>query len=269
MLYGVANSIFRPSEFVQSNTAIYSNSRGAIAQYAIQLCIVWALNLTLYALPLTAAGIGFSSQATAPAVFTELTVPLVQLTDSMWQFISTFIRNSVFFTAASAIVLISFHTTVVITNGSRGLMQSFHTVVYTTSAYLAGIFALLMYLSTTDGLSQTREIVLTLQVNTFQAVLDTLGWGVIGIELSLPATTNPGPVTFQGISQTGMILLAVLFLLVLYFVYSVYLGARLNHQMDRTSAIIVATAIVSSPVIYIAGSAAVTILINIYGGQVI
>lgn len=269
ILYRVADAVFRPSEFVRAKAAIYSTSRWSTAQYTTQLSVVWVLNVILYALPLTVARVGFVSRETAPTVFAELTAPIFQSPDLIWQFMLTFGRNSVFFTVASAIVLISFHITVLIVNESRGLMQSFHTVVYTTSAYLAGIFALVMYLSTTDGLTQTGEIVRRLQANAFQTVLDIIGLGIIGIEFSLPVTPNPGPLVFQGISQMGTVLLAILCLLIFYFLYSVYLGARLNHRMDRVSSVIVVAGILVSPIIYIAGSAAVTIFINIYAGQVI
>ncbi|WP_152024146.1 hypothetical protein [Natronomonas moolapensis] len=218
---------------------------------------------------MTVTGVGFTSQRSAPAVFVEYTTPLFQSPDSIWQFIFAFGRNSVFFTVASVIILTSFHMAVLITKESRGLMQSFHTVVYTTSAYLAGIFGLLMYLSTTDGLVQTREIVLRLQANAFQAVLDIIGLGIIGIEFSLPASAGPGPIVFQDLSAMGTVLFAMLCLLMIYFLYSVYLGARLNHRMDRVSSVIVVAGILVSPIIYIAGSAAVTIFINTYAGQVI
>jgi hypothetical protein len=99
-------------------------------------------------------------------------------------------------------------------------------------------------------------------------VLDIIGLGVIGAEFDLPVAANPGPVVLQNISQAGTILLSILCLLILYFLYSVYLGARLNHQMDRVPSVIVVIGILASPVIYFAGSAAVTIVI-IYGGQVV
>jgi hypothetical protein len=268
VLYRIADAILRPSEFVQANTTIYSTSRRSIAQYTAQLSTVWVLNVVLYALPLTVAGVGFTSRAAAPAAFAELMSPFSQSPDSVWQFVLAFGRNSIFFTVASAIVLISFHATVLITRESRGLMQSFHTVVYTTSAYLAGIFGLLTYLSTTEGLTQATEAVLRLQTNAIQMVLDIIGLGVIGIEFGLPGAPNPGPVVLQNISQAGTILLAILCLLIFYFLYSVYLGARLNHQMDRVPSVIVVIGILVSPVMYIAGSAAVTILM-MYGGQVI
>ncbi|CCQ38055.1 uncharacterized protein Nmlp_3945 [Natronomonas moolapensis 8.8.11] len=269
ILYRVADAVFRPSEFVRAKAAIYSTSRWSTAQYTTQLSVVWVLNVVLYALPLTVTGVGFTSQRSAPAVFVEYTTPLFQSPDSIWQFIFAFGRNSVFFTVASVIILTSFHMAVLITKESRGLMQSFHTVVYTTSAYLAGIFGLLMYLSTTDGLVQTREIVLRLQANAFQAVLDIIGLGIIGIEFSLPASAGPGPIVFQDLSAMGTVLFAMLCLLMIYFLYSVYLGARLNHRMDRVSSVIVVAGILVSPIIYIAGSAAVTIFINTYAGQVI
>lgn len=54
-------------------------------------------------------------------------------------------------------------------------------------------------------------------------------------------------------------LLAVLALLVCYYLYSLYLGARLNHRMTRTSGVVVIVAVGLSPALYVLGSLIITL----------
>lgn len=262
--YGLFNALFRPSKFVQTRATLYSKSSQAILKQTFGLLVVWSINVAIYALPLTITGIGFTSDAPAPQVFETLTEPLIRSPDTGWQFTIAFVQNSVFLTVATGVVFVSFHAGVLISKRSRGVIQSLHTVIYTTSAYLAGIFAVVMYLSTAEGLNQTEELIVTLQVNIFQGVLELMQIGLI-----LPVETDPGPLIFEGITQSGAALLAILLLLTLYFLYSMYLGARLNHNMNRIQSLVVVGGVLASPIAYIAGSAIMTLIVEVYGIQLL
>ena len=263
VLSGLFDAVFRPSQFVNAQRATYSTSRLAVISQVLNISAVWAINLTLYALPLTLAGIGFTATGDAPPSFAATVEPFVRSPDTAWQLLVGFVQNSVFLTVATVIALIAFHGSVLVARGSRGIVQSIHTVVYTTSAYLAGMFTVVMYLSTASGVDRTREFVVNLQANVIQWTID-----LMGVDLSLSGI-DPGPLTLAGISQTGASLLSVLTVLTFYFIYSMYLGARLNHEMSRTGGVIVIVSVLASPVVYIAGSAAVTILFETYGIQVL
>jgi len=263
LLYGLFDAVFRPSQFVRAQTSTYSTSRVAVATQAIRLTLVWGVNLVLYALPLTLSGIGFSSEAAAPPAFGAVVGPVVQSPDTAWQVLVGFVQNSAFLTVATGLALVAFHGSVLVVRRSRGFVQSLHTVVYTTSAYLAGMFTVVMFLSTADGLARAREFVLTVQANFILGVIDLLN-----VDLTLPGVQT-GSLELAGLTQSGATLIAVLAVLSLYFLYSMYLGARLNHGMSRVQAWVVVAGVLASPAAYIAGSALVTIAIQLYGVQIL
>lgn len=262
VLSGLFDAAFRPSQFVNAQRATYSTSKLAAISQVLHISVVWGINLALYALPLTLAGIGFTATGDAPPSFAATVEPLVRSPDTAWRLLVGFVQNSIFLTVATIIALIAFHGSVLVAGGSRGIVQSIHTVVYTTSAYLVGMFTVVMYLSTTSRVDRTREFVVNLQANFIQWTID-----LVGVDLSLSGI-DPGPLTLAGISQTGASLLSMLTVLSFYFIYSMYLGARLNHGMSRTGGALVVVGVLASPVVYIVGSAVVTILFETYGLQV-
>ena len=262
IFYGLFDALVRPSEFVRAQTSTYSSSWLLFAGQVLRLSLVWLVNLVMYALPLTFAGIGFTTEETAPAGFAALAAPLFGSPDVAWQLLVGFVQNSIFLTVATGLTFVAFHGGVVTASRSRGMLQSLHTVVYTTSAYLAGMFTIVMYLSTTTGVEQARQFVENLQANFFIGLLEVFGFGF------LDPGFDTGPLLLEGLSQTGTTLLAILALLSLYFLYSMYLGARVNHQLNRIQSSIVVVAVLLAPAVYIIGSAIMTLLVLTFGIQI-
>jgi len=242
------DAVFRPERFVSVRREAAFRTRLGLARQVVGLVAFYVWNVFLYALPLTLAGIGFTSTASAPGWFAALVPATVGDPAGLWRLLVGLFQNSAFLTIATAVVLVSYHGAVLVSRGSGGLLESVHTVVYTTGAYLAAMFTGVMFLSTTPGLETAETLVLNVQKAGFYAVIDWLG-----ADVALPGG-RPGQLVVGGLTTTGELILALLVVASLYFVYSLYLGARLNHGMNRLQSTAVLVAISAAPVIYIAGS---------------
>lgn len=241
-------SVFRPSKFVAVRQSTYDINRTVALNQMIRLTTVFFVNVLAYAVPLTLAGIGFTSSATAPGAFVSLIGSFISSTDTLWQLLVGTVRNSAFLTVATALVLVSYHGAVVAVRSSKGFLQSFHTVVYTTSVYLVGLFTGVMYLSTANGLNGARKLVINVQKAFFYVIIDYLGANV-----SLPSG-RPGEITITTLSPRGEMVVALVTLCGLYFLYSLYLGARINHRTNRIEGTMILIGVALAPVAYIASS---------------
>ena len=56
------------------------------------------------------------------------------------------------------------------------------------------------------------------------------------------------------LSQEGQLVIAALVLCVLYYLYSMYLGARINHGASRFTGLLVLAAVVAAPALYVVGT---------------
>lgn len=250
---GIFDALVRPRDFVAAQTSAYARSRTQTLRQTLSLVTVYIVNLVSYAGPLTIAGFGVPADAGTPPGAVAAAGALVGDPTVLWRFTLGFLQNSSYITALAAVTLVTYHAGVVLTRNSAGFVQSLHTVVYSTSAYLAGMFTVVWYLTTTDGLAAARDFVLNIQRAAIYAVIDLIGTG-----FGLPGG-RPDGVVPDALSQTGIVLLAVLAVLVCYYLYSLYLGARLNHRMTRTSGIVVIVAVGLSPALYVLGSILITL----------
>jgi len=244
----VFDAVFRPAEFVAVREESEFGNRSTLARRLVALAGFYLWNVFLYATPLTLAGIGFTTTAAAPAWFAGLTAGVVQTPDTLWRLFVGLVQNSAFLTIATGVVLVSYHGAVALVTGPGGVLKSFHTVVYTTGAYLAALFTGVMYLSTAPGLGTAESLVLNLQKRGFYLVIDWLG-----ADVGLPGG-RPDAVVIGTLSPTGQAILALLGVAAIYFLYSLYLGARINHGISRSRAAAVLAAVAAAPVIYIAGT---------------
>jgi hypothetical protein len=250
---GIFDALVRPREFVAAQTSAYARSRTQTLRQTLSLVTVYIVNLVTYAGPLTIAGFGVPAEGgTPPDAFAAVSALLGDPT-VLWRFTLGFVQNSSYITVLAAVTLVTYHLGVVVTRNSAGFVQSLHTVVYSTSAYLAGMFTVVWYLTTTDGLAAARDFVLNVQRAAIYAVID-----LVGTDFGLPGG-RPDGVVPEALSQNGTVLLAVLALLVCYYLYSLYLGARLNHRMTRTSGVVVIVAVGLSPALYVLGSLIITL----------
>jgi len=251
----IFDAIIRPQRFVASQTSSYGVTRVEAIRKFGSIVGVYAVNLVAYAIPLTLAGFGVGSVARQPpAVFSRVVASAGVTPSAAWQLLTAFVQNSLFITIATVITLVTFHIGIVLVGKSRGILQSTHTVVYTTSAYLAGIFSGVWYLTTEPGVRGARDLVRNVQAEFVYLIIDALG---AGVELpgGRPETIIPG-----NISTTGEWILALLAISLVYYLGSLYFGARVNHRAGRFSSAVAVIAVALSPIVYVAGSViAVTI----------
>lgn len=243
---GLFDAVFRPSRFVRAPSAAGRTSLwGAFGQVR-SLSVVFLINVLLYATPLTLSGFGVAVESDAPAWFGPIATPVLGNPDAAWWLVGGIAQNSAFLTALSAIVLVTYHLALVVTRSSQGFLLTLHTVIYSVSAYLAGIFTVLVFLSRAEAFATARELVLNLQIRFISIIYD-----FFGIPPSRRVFTLEGSVPMSRLSSTETAVLAALAALVLYFSYSMYLGARLNHNAPVTSAALSLLAVGLSPVLYV------------------
>lgn len=244
LVKGLFDAVFQPHRFVQSRTDEYAAGWVWTAFELNRLVVVYLVNLGLYAIPLTLAGIGVQSTAAAPEWFGVLFGGIADPTTT-WQFLSALIQNSAFLTVAALLTLVNYHAAVVLSLNSRGILQTAHTITYSTSAYLAGIFSLVWYLSQSSTTEVAAAFVIALQKQFIYVFIDLLG-----SDLALPSG-RADPVPIAEVSAEGQLVIAGLVLCVLYYLYSMYLGARINHGASRFTGLLVLGAVAAAPALYI------------------
>jgi hypothetical protein len=210
------------------------------------LLAVYALNLLLYAGPLTVSGYGITSQGTPPRWFVSLVQPLFGSPTAAWRLSVGFVQNSAFLTAISALTLVTYHGAVVLTWNSRGFVLTLHTVIYSVSAYLAAIFTIVVFISNAAGFETARALVLNLQLRFI-----TVFYDIFDVPLEERAFTLGEPADTANLTDPEIWVLAILVLLVGYFIYSLYLGTRLNHRSGVTGAFFAVLAVSLAPALYI------------------
>lgn len=245
VLIRLFDAVVRPSRLVETQRTAYVKSRAELFDRFLKLSWIYVVNILLYAVPLTLAGIGFTSTADPPQWFVTVSGGLVGNTETLWQLTVGTVQNSVFVTVATGVVLVSYHSSVVFTLNSRGFLRSFYTVIYSTSAYLITIFTSVMYLSTANGVTQARELVLGFQKGIFYVFIDAMG-----ADLDLPGG-RPGELVLSGLSSRGEFVIGLLIIAAGYFLYSLYLGARINHKVSRIEGIGIVVMILLTPIVYI------------------
>ena len=157
------DAVIRPSGFVAAETSVYSATVRSRLRQSARLLLVYLMNVLLYAVPLSLAGVGVPETARTPALFRSLMDPIAANPEAVWRFTQAVASNSAYITAAAGLTFLTFHVGAVITFSSGGFVQSLHTVVYSTSAYLAGLFTTVWYLSTHEAVVAAREFVVALQ----------------------------------------------------------------------------------------------------------
>lgn len=240
------DAVARPSRFVAApGRSARSDLRHGLRQ-TLSLVAVLVANLALYAGPLTLAGYGTTATGPAPQWFRPLASAALGDPAAAWQLANGFVQNSVFLLGLSAVTLVTYHGTLVMTFTSRGFLLTLHTVVYSVSAYLAGIFTVLVYLSEQPGLATARELVVEIQVRFIGVFYD-----FFGIPASERVFRSSGSLSTANLGSQETFVLAVLALLALYFAYSLYLGTRLNHGAGSLRAVVSVFGVALAPAVYV------------------
>jgi len=253
ILTQVYDAILFPSRFVGADVAWTDGSIIRDVVVASRLLGVFGGNLVLYAVPLTLAGFGTVAASDPPPLLTAASASLGLGPAWTWNFLQRFVRNSLYISLAAALTFVAFHGSVRLTRSSTGIVPSLHTVVYSTSAYLAAVFSVVWFLSTSASVVVADTLVLNVQKRFVYAVIDATG-----VSLSLPSG-RPAPVSLTDATPTDQVALAVLVLTVGYFVYSLYLGSRINHGASRLTATLTVMTVTSTPLVFVLGSIALAL----------
>ena len=245
MLYGVYAAVFRPSKLVSvanqhhGETVIHQVRRG------LHLLLIYLVNLGLYAGPLTLAGIGIRSEAGVPKWFAGIATPDP---GPLMVFIAGFIQNSLYLLGVTVATVLGIHLALLLTLQSKGFLRTAYSIVYSTSIYLAGLFTVVWYLTTADGVANARETVVNIQVEFIYRVIEVTGSNM-QFTMQRPDVLVPGEFSFAG--ELSLVLLIILFV---YYLYSLYLGTRLNHDAGRIEGIIAVIVVILLPILYVVGS---------------
>lgn len=240
---GAYDAVFRPSALISVRQRHQQTRlRGWLNQFRAVFA-VYLLNLALYAVPLTLAGFGRQSVPTMPDWFGALLT--VANSQAFWEFSYAFFQNSLSILGATLLTLVTFHIGLVLTWQSEGILETSYAVIYSTSVYLAGIFSVVWYLSLNSGVSDARTFVVNVQKAFVYAIID-----FFGANLGLPGG-RPESMALAGISAEGELILTLLLVLLSYYLYSLYLGARINHDAPRSFSLLAVGLVATSPVIYV------------------
>jgi hypothetical protein len=250
---GTIDIVINPSRFVQSRVDTYESGFVTKSVTGSRLVAFYALNLLLYAGPLTLAGLGAQAAADSPPPgLAPLVGGLTANAAGGWAFALSLALNSVYLLIISGLTLATFHAGVLVTRNSKGIIQTLHTVVYSTGVYLAVIFTLTWYLSTSQSIVVADQFLVQIQKDFVYFFID-----LFGAELELPGG-RATPADLANLTTAGKLALTGLGIALLYYLYSLYLGARINHHADRLDSIIVIVVVGLSPALYVAGSILVT-----------
>lgn len=255
---GLVDAVARPSSFVQSQVDTYTDDSFGRVFVAGRLSFVYILNLLLYAGPLTLSGFGRAAVSVAPG---PLLVSLLGLFFSdvvaAFDFTIRLLQNSAFLFVASVLIFITFHIGLLITRSSAGMLQSIHTVTFSVGIYLAAVFTLVWYLSTADGIVIADDWLIALQKSYIYFFIDLFSFGV-----ELPGG-RPDSVSLSGLTQQGKLAIGALIVSMIYFIYTLYLGARINHHASRLESLIAVLAVAIAPAVYIIGSIVFVLFVDV------
>lgn len=241
IVVGLFDAVFRPSRLVAAQTGRGRQSVAATLRQLYVLGVVYLVNVVLYAAPLTLAGVGSRGVGAPPPAVRRLPVTDP---DVVWQFTVGLVVNSLTLLVGTVLTLVAVHAALLLTLQSRGFVRTAYSVVYSTSAYLAGMYTVVVYLSQA-GTEVAAGIVLDVQRALFVTVLDAMGSDL------QPPGGEPQGFAFDGLSTAGAYALSILAVLGVYYLYSLYLGSRINHDAGRLSSLLVVVGVAISPVVYI------------------
>lgn len=241
---GAYNALFRPSQFVRVDERSVERSVWGVTRQVAELLFVFAVNLLVYALPLTLAGLGSVPETGSGPLASVASNPGPTV-----RFGLRFLQNTLYLSGAAVATFVAFHGGVLLTRSSNGVLPSLYTVNYSTSGYLAAIFSFVMYIDTTEQLTQAANLLLWVQLTFIYGIVDATG-----SDLVLANAGRPGSIPPQGLSTLGRFLIAGLIVTACYYAYSMYLGSRLNHSTSRFTAALTLLAVLSTPVAFVIAS---------------
>lgn len=239
--------LFRPEQLVYSQDVMGTHSLRLQLAAGAKLLLFLAINLVLYALPLTIAGHGVEESGTAPAAFVTVTSIFVDNPTDVWEFSIALANNSAFLIVAALLIFATFHIGVILSWTSHGILQSLRVVTYSISIYLALIFSLVWYLSLSPRVEVADEFLISLQTKFFYYFID-----LFQVNLELPGG-RPATVQISTLTTLGSAILVLIMITTIYFLYVLYIGARVNHDASKTEAFTSIIFVIIAPALYATG----------------
>ena len=245
---------FRPERLVSVDTADEGRGVGWAVIEGTRLTALYSVNLVMYAAPLTLAGYGVVEATHAPEAVAPLLESLVGDAGSAWQLLVSLGFNGAFLLVGTLLTFGTFHVGILLSGASSGVLQSLRAVTYSTGIYLAVMYTLVWYVAMSPAMAVAEKILLTLQGQFFYYFID-----MFNSTLELPGG-RPDAVDATGLSGPEQFVLILLFLSATYFLYVLYVGARVGHNANRIQALIATGIVLVSPALYVIG----TILFSLY-----
>ena len=241
--------LLRPSTVVQAPAAYEATSVTKRAYIALKLTVFFVANLLLYTFPLSLAGIGTIDPAlTAPAWFAGLAESVVSDPDAVYRFLLRLAENSLFLFVAAVLTFAAVHVGVLITRESNGILMSLRVVTYSTALYLATLFTLVWYTASSPNIVVADDLLLFVQAEGINFIIDQMGSNLV-LPGEYPSDVNTAAMTLH-----GKALIVAIMITMVYYVYVLYLGARVAHGTSRLTSLFVVGFVSISPVLYVVGS---------------
>lgn len=217
--------VFQPSKVVSVPPSYEATSIQRKMVIGTKLVLFFIINLLIYTLPLSLAGIGSSEQ-----------------------FLFRLIENSLFLLIAALLTFVAFHVGILITGQSNGILRSLRVITYSTALYLATLFTLVWYTATSSTISVADDLLLFLQAAFINFILEWMGSDLV-LPGEYPTEANVGTLSFH-----GQVVLIAIILVIIYYLYVLYVGAQRAHGTSKFTSILVIGFIILSPVLYVIGS---------------
>ena len=243
----------RPEALIENRTEGDTGGGAQTITTSVRISIFYFANVLLYALPLTLAGFGVSKIRTAPGVVASRLAPIVDDPDAVWQLAVALAQNSSFLFVATVLTFGTFHLGVLLTGSSDGIVRSLRAVSYSTGIYLAIMFTAVWYVATSPSIRVADEFLIYLQAEFFYVFIDLLGVG-----LEVPGGRRE-PVDLSRLTAVGQGMFVLLLLSATYYLYVLYLGARVAHRATRFEALVAVGFVAFVPAMYVLGVIGVTL----------
>jgi hypothetical protein len=218
--------IFNPRNLIDSSSRYTNQSVAERLKTFISVTIFFFLNVIIYALPLSLQGTGF--------VGDSFSVRLL-------------INNSSSLVSFGFLTYFLYHFGIWVTRRSSGLIPSYRVVMINTSIYLAIIFNLLWI-----GVFRT-ETLGRLFNWAFQMLFRTIGY-YVGVPPDFDSgleTLPPGSILLSASERAIIVGLIIAFC---YYLYVLYIGAKMVHNLTRYESAVAIGFVLTSPVIFAAAS---------------
>jgi hypothetical protein len=250
--------ILFPGNLVRNPAVSNTSSLIARSKVYLRLTVFFVINIVLYALPLSLAGIALGVDDEDPPLLVYQLVkalpesPLIGAKGS-WNVFLRLLNNSVSLISFTILSFIIYHIGILLTRRSSGTLLSYYTIMISTSIYLALIFNISWYMISE---TETARALIDWSVRTFFISSADL----VGVDSSVGPGEFKNPDTLSTEGEIGFVLLGIF---LCYYIYVLYVGARNSHGLARYESLAVIALVSISPVIFGVVSALINLLVEV------